>query len=174
MGSLYCFQSKEMNMQSKTSRWLIGFAACAVMVGCGVSEKPEANGPEAQSEPAAVAEHRPVTESAAPRTGTETTAQPLAAESKSHAGWYMERAGQGLFQSCGQSKQLRVSGSAELRDKAREFGLDENTPVYVRLSGVRSAGGTELVVSQVEQFGSTTPVRNCGLTGVVMAAPAEN
>lgn len=161
-------------MQSKASRWMIGIAALAVMTGCGVTEKPEANATEAQSQPVAAAERPPVAETAAPRSVPETTEQPPVGKSRSHTGWYMERAGQGLFQSCGQSQQQRVSGLAELRSRARDFGLEENTPVYVRLSGVQSADGTELVVSQVEQFGSTTPVRDCGLTGVVIPAPAGN
>lgn len=161
-------------MQSKASRWMIGTAALAVMVGCGVTGKPESNANQAPSPAIAPATQPPVAETAATRSLPETQTQPLAAESKSYTGWYMERAGQGLFQSCGQSQQQRVSGSAELRSKARDFGLEENTPVYVRVSGVESAEGTELVVSQVEQFGSTTPVRDCGLTGVVIAAPAGN
>lgn len=161
-------------MQSTASRWMIGIAALAVMVGCGVTEKPEASATEAQSQPVAAAQQPPVAETEPPRSVPETTEQPPVAESKSHAGWYMERAGQGLFQSCGQSQQQRVSGSAELPSKAREFGLDENTPVYVRLYGVQSADGNELVVSRVEQFGSATPVSDCGLTGVVIPAPAGN
>ena len=161
-------------MQSKASRWMTGIAALAVMTGCGVTEKPEANATEAQPQAVAAAEQPPVAETAEPPSVPEATEQPPVAEGKSYAGWYMERAGEGLFQPCGQSQQQRVSGSAELRSKARDFGLDENTPVYVRLSGVQSADGKELVVSQVEQLGSPTPVRDCGLTGVVIPAPAGN
>ena len=98
--------------------------------------------------------------------------QKPAAEGQSYTGWYMEQAGQGVFQLCGQSQQWRVSESAELRAKAREFGLDQDSPVYVRLVGVQSANGNELKVSRVDQFGSPTPVRNCGMTGVVIPAPS--
>ena len=93
-------------------------------------------------------------------------------ESKSYAGWYMEHAGQGMIQLCGQSQQWRVSGSTELRTKAQAFGLDQAAPVYVRVLGTQSASSNELQVSKVEQFASTTPVRNCGMTGVVIPAPA--
>lgn len=97
--------------------------------------------------------------------------QKPATEVQSYTGWYMEQAGQGVFQLCGQSQQWRVSESAELRAKASEFGLDQDSPVYVRLVGVQSANGNELTVSRVDQFGSPTPVRNCGMTGVVIPAP---
>lgn len=90
-----------------------------------------------------------------------------------YAGWYMEHAGQGRFQLCGQSQQWRMSGSSDLRTKAREFGLDQDTPVYVRVLGVQSADGDTLEVSRVEQFGSPTPVRNCGMTGVVIPEPSD-
>lgn len=96
-----------------------------------------------------------------------------AAEGQSFAGWYMERAGQGIFQPCGQSQQWPVSGSSELGAAARKFGLDDNSPVYVRLFGAQAEGGNGLVVSRVEQFGSATPVRNCGMTGVVIPAPSS-
>ena len=88
----------------------------------------------------------------------------------SYAGWYMEHAGQGVFQLCGQSQQWRVTAPAELAARAKAFGLDQDTPVYVRLVG--SVQGGELEVTRVEQFGSATPVRDCGLTGVVIPAPA--
>ncbi len=159
-------------MRSKASRWMIGIAVLAVMVGCGVTEK-LTDGDATEVQPLAKAVEQPPVIAATEQPPVAMDKPPMA-ETKSHTGWYMERAGQGLFQSCGQSQQLRVSASAELRSKARDFGLDENTPVYVRLSGVQSADGTELVVSQVEQFGSTTPVRDCGLTGVVTPAPADN
>lgn len=88
----------------------------------------------------------------------------------SHAGWYMERAGQGMFQLCGQSQPLRVTVPADLPARAKAFGLDQDTPVYVRLVG--SVNGDGIKVSHVEQFGSATPVRNCAMTGVVIPSPA--
>ena len=75
-----------------------------------------------------------------------------------YAGWYMQHAGQGTFQPCGQSQSLQVSASADLPTRASAFGLDEDTPVYVRVTG--SVSGNEIVVSRVDQFGSPTPVRN--------------
>jgi len=80
-------------------------------------------------------------------------------------GWYLEHAGESRFQPCGQTQPLRVVAAADLPARAKAFGLDEDTPVYVRLTG--SISGGEVRVAAVEQFGSPIPVRNCGLTGVV-------
>lgn len=88
----------------------------------------------------------------------------------SYAGWYMEHAGEGMFQLCGQSQQRRVTAPADLPARAKAFGLDQDTPIYARLVG--SVKGNEIKVSRVEQFGSATPVRNCAMTGVVIPAPA--
>lgn len=159
-------------MQSRTSSWIVCCAVLA-MAGCAAADPPPAADQSViDPVPAAAA---PV--QAAPVTDTQpaTDKPPAASQSQSIAGWYMERAGQGLFQSCGDSRQMRVSGAAEaLRSKASDFGLEENTPVYVRVSGTQSASGDAIEVSSVEQFGSDTPVRDCGLTGVVIPAPAKN
>jgi hypothetical protein len=90
---------------------------------------------------------------------------------QSQPGWYMEHGGQGKLQLCGQSQQLLVTSGADLHDRALAFGLEEDTPVYVRVLG--SVKGEEISVSRVEQFGSPTPVRNCGMTGVVIPAPDQ-
>ena len=90
-----------------------------------------------------------------------------------HAGWYLEHEGRGMFQACGQSRQSRVTGSSVLRSKAKAFGLQPDTPVFVRVTGTLSDDGDVLTVSKVEQFGSAEPVRNCGLTGVVIPAPTS-
>lgn len=90
---------------------------------------------------------------------------------QSHAGWYLERAGEGSIQLCGQSQQLHVTARADLHDRAKAFGLEPDTPVYVRVLG--SVKGEEIKVSRVEQFGSATPVRNCGMTGVVISTPDQ-
>ncbi len=90
------------------------------------------------------------------------------AEGQLLAGWYREHAGKGVFQVCGDSKQLSVSGSGQLRAEARKFGLQQDSPVYARLFGVLTDSGSTLQVSRVEQFGSTTPVRDCAMTGVVI------
>ena len=71
----------------------------------------------------------------------------------------------GMLQLCGQSQQLTVE-SADLRAQAESFGLEPNTPVYVRVAG--STDGSNFTVTRVEQFGSPTPVSDCGLAGVVM------
>lgn len=88
------------------------------------------------------------------------------AKGQSYSGWYMEHAGQSTFQPCGQTKQWRVSAPADLVARAKKFGLEQDTPVYVQLLG--TAQGDAIAVSRVQQFGSPTPVRNCALTGVVL------
>lgn len=79
----------------------------------------------------------------------------------------MQSHGQGFFQFCGQERQVRITDSADLEERARRFGLQPDTPVYVQLRGTQSVSGDALAVARVEQFGSDKPVRNCGLTGVV-------
>jgi hypothetical protein len=97
---------------------------------------------------------------------TETTS---ATSGQIFVGWYMEHAGQGSFQPCGQSQPLRVSSSADLPVRAKNFDLGEDTPIYVRVTG--SVRGDEIAVARVEQFGSPTPVRNCAMNGVVIPSP---
>lgn len=106
---------------------------------------------------------------AAERTSTGESPAAASTTATLHAGWYLEHAGQSRFQPCGQSESLRISDAADLPARAKAFGLDEDTPVYVRVKGTLS--GNELQVVAVEQFGSPTPVRDCGLTGV--AIPPE-
>jgi len=87
------------------------------------------------------------------------------------AGWYLEHDAEGRFQPCGPAEPLRVD-SADLRARARDFGLDADTPVYVRVAG--SIDGSTLQVVRVEQFGSPTPVRDCAMTGVVLPAEGDH
>ncbi len=94
-----------------------------------------------------------------------------AATEKSYAGWYMEHAGQGMFQPCGQDQPWRVSVPADLPARAKVFALDEDTPVYVRVLG--AVEGEAIAVSRVEQFGSPVPVRNCAMTGVVIPSGVD-
>jgi hypothetical protein len=53
-----------------------------------------------------------------------------------------------------------------VRARAKELGPEPNTPVYRRLTG--SSDGSTFTVTVIEQFGAPEPVRDCGLTGVVM------
>ena len=133
---------------------LLALVTAIAFTGCVAAEK----SPEATEKPAAAGD-KPAPVGAAK------------ADGQVYRGWYMEQAGQGMFQPCGQSRQWRVD-SPELRTQAKDFGLQQDTPVYVRLFVTQSAGGEELSVSRVEQFGSPTPVRDCAMTGVVMPAPA--
>ena len=126
-------------MQLKRRQWLLGISTGIVLCGCVVAEK------------------SPLAETSPPADGA------------TYAGWYMQHAGQGTFQPCGQSQLLKVSAPADLPARARAFGLDEDTPIYVRVTG--SVRGSEIAVSRVDQFGSPTPVRNCAMNGVVIPAP---
>lgn len=102
--------------------------------------------------------------------GCAVAERPAADAARSYSGWYMEHAGQGSFQACGESQAWRVSAAADLPARAKVFGLQENMPTYVRVLGV--VHGDELAVARVEQFGSPIPVRNCAMTGVVIPAPS--
>ncbi len=161
------------------SRWAVCIAVLALAVaGCRADDKQ----PAAAQQPAA----NPIPAASAPRQVAAVESPPASdgqfgtgtsdpSQGQSFAGWYMEHAGQGMFQACGDSKHIGVSGATEeLRKRASAFGLEENIPVYVRLIGVQTASGDAIEVSRVEQFGSDTPVRDCGLTGVVIPAPANN
>lgn len=92
----------------------------------------------------------------------------------SYAGWYTEHSGRGSFQPCGHAPALLVSESAELRAQAKTFGLEEDTPVYVRLTGVVSADRNEFTLIRVDQFGSPTPVRDCPMTGLQIQSAAPS
>jgi hypothetical protein len=81
------------------------------------------------------------------------------------AGWYSQNAKGAIFQPCGSSP-LSIPDSAALRQRARDFDLQDDLPVYVRLRGTRS--GTSFEVASVEQFGSPTPIRDCPMSGTTI------
>lgn len=91
-----------------------------------------------------------------------------AAAGQAYAGWYIEQVGHALFQPCGQPRPWTVTAPADLPARARAFGLQQDTPVYVRVIG--AAQGDAIAVSSVEQFGSSIPIRNCAMNGVVTSA----
>lgn len=135
-----------------TNRIALALCVALALTACSAADQ--------SAEPAAPAQAAtPASEAPAP------TSPPPAPVADVHAGWYMEHGEMGMFQMCGDSKQLTVE-SADLRAQAKSFGLQPNTPVYVRVAG--SMDGSNLTVTRVEQFGSPTPVSDCGLTGVVM------
>lgn len=104
---------------------------------------------------------------AADKTASTPAAQPL-------TGWYLHGASGSRFQPCGKSEQWQVAAKADLETRAKAFGLQDDTPVYVKLLANMSGqgGGKPTIdVVRVVQFGSPTPVRDCGMTGVVMPAP---
>ena len=98
------------------------------------------------------------------------------ADSPALSGWYLQGASGSRLQPCGQSVQWPIGKKSDLQARAKRFGLEDDTPVYVKLlakiSG--SAGSTKKVdVLEVVQFGSPTPVRDCSMTGVVTPAPGS-
>ena len=143
------------------NRALFVLIAALATSGCS-GDNPQANdaAPPVATAPATPAE---------PTAPTPTEPDPAAAPTaEAMAGWYMQHGDMGMFQTCGQTQSLTVD-SADLRTRAKDFGLEPNTPVYVRVHG--TIEGTTLSVMHVEQFGSDTPVKDCAMTGVVM--PSE-
>ena len=87
----------------------------------------------------------------------------LVGSTASFVGWYTQQAGKAELRPCGGATALQVDNGAALAARARDFGLLDGDPVYVKVHGVRS--GTALRVSQVDQFGSPTPIRDCPMGG---------
>jgi hypothetical protein len=107
-------------------------------------------------------------------TGTQGCAAPEGLDDGPvHAGWYVEHGRGALFRPCGAQRTWRISNVAALRVAAQDFGLQPDTPVYVRLQGSYDLDAGALSVARVEQFGSPTPVRDCAMTGVVIDAAAD-
>lgn len=131
------------------------FVLIAALAASACTGDKPATAPATDTAPTAAA---PATPAPAPS----VPAEPAASEAM--AGWYMQHGAMDMFQTCGQTQSLTVD-SADLRDRAKAFGLQPDTPVYVRVHG--TIEGSTLSVVHVEQFGSETPVTDCGLTGVV-------
>lgn len=138
-------------MRSTPSKWLLALCAATVLTACDAK----------QAMPT-------VPLSAAAQTSPASTEHAL-------AGWYIQHGSQGSFQPCGQSEQWRIGAAADLADRAKAFGLDDDNPIYVRVLATTRASDKSIDISRVEQFGSPTPVRNCAMNGVVIpSAPAPN
>ena len=116
---------------------------------------------------------------AAPAASVPETSAPSAAIPDAHPlnGWYLQGASGSRLQPCGQSVQWLIGDKADLQARAKSFGLQDDTPVYVKLlarvSDASSNSGKKVDVVRVEQFGSPTPIRDCGMTGVVTPAPSS-
>jgi hypothetical protein len=100
--------------------------------------------------------------------GCSAVEAPGATETEAHsaavpiAGWYMQNASGAIFQPCGSVDSLVVD-APDLTRRARDFNLQDDLPVYVRLRGSRHGNAFE--VASVEQFGSPMPVRDCPMAG---------
>ncbi len=82
------------------------------------------------------------------------------------AGWYLQAGDRATLQPCGEGLRLALIQAAPLRQRAADAGMQPGNPIYVRLTGVRSAG--EFKLTKVEQFGSPTPIRNCPMSGTMV------
>lgn len=102
---------------------------------------------------------------------TPVPAREPAADAPSYSGWYMVHGGLGSFRACGAASAWRIGAAGELPARAQAFGMDEDSPVYVRLHGATHGG--VLDVTSVDQFGSPTPVRDCPMAGVVLPASMQ-
>ncbi len=79
-------------------------------------------------------------------------------------GWYTQQDGSAQLRPCGGAIALQVDNAEALTARAREFGLQDGDPVYVKVHGMRS--GAALRVDRVDQFGSPTPIRDCPMGGL--------
>lgn len=86
------------------------------------------------------------------------------------SGWYTQQGARASFQPCGEET-LEVVDGADLRRRARDFGLQDGDPVYVRLLGTRA--GSQFQFDRVSQFGSPLPVRDCTMTGTSLQSVGE-
>jgi hypothetical protein len=136
----------------------LGSALVVTVAGCAAADK-TASEPSV-SAPTTVAPIASTPSAVAPDT------QPL-------IGWYLQGASGSRLQPCGQSELWPIGAKADLEARAKAFDLQEDTPAYVKLlARVSDDDATHRVdVVKVEQFGSPTPVRDCGMTGVVTPAP---
>ena len=79
-------------------------------------------------------------------------------------GWYTQQGGSAQLRPCGSETAFQVANGEALTARARDFGLQDGDPVYVKVHGARS--GAALRVERVDQFGSPTPVRDCPMGGM--------
>lgn len=88
------------------------------------------------------------------------------ATTKAVTGWYTQQDGSAQLRPCGGATALQVDNGKALVARARDFGLQDGDPVYVKVHGVRT--GTTLHVERIDQFGSPTPVRDCPMGGTTI------
>lgn len=141
-----------MNIQA----WAVGSMMALLLSACAVPDKvaavPAVSGPAKSAPPASIPDAHPLN------------------------GWYLQGTSGSRLQPCGQSLQWPIADTADLKARAKSFGLQDDTPVYVKLlarvsDDASNDNGKKVDVIRVEQFGSPTPVRDCSMTGVVTPAP---
>lgn len=118
--------------------------------------------------PAVPANTVPATAASVPPAAS-TTSVPASASTgaanREYTGWYLLQGGAARFQPCGSDTTWRIGQGADLAERARGFDLEDDIPVYVRLVGTQH--DDVLDVATVAQFGASTPVSDCPMTGVV-------
>ena len=80
--------------------------------------------------------------------------------SGAQAGWYSA----GTFRACGSTAAMKVDKASEIDQKIKAGGMSAGDPVYVKLEGMPMGKG-DYMVTRVVQVGSSTPVRDCPMTG---------
>lgn len=89
-----------------------------------------------------------------------------AASAAAITGWYTQQGGSARLRPCDDATALQVDNGAALAARARDFGLQDGDPIYVKIHGVRN--GAALRVERVDQFGSPTPIRDCQMGGTMI------
>lgn len=89
-----------------------------------------------------------------------------AASAVAVTGWYTQQGAVAQLRPCGDATALQVDNGAALAARARDFGLQDGDPIYVKIHGVRD--GAALRLEQVDQFGSPTPIRDCPMGGTMI------
>lgn len=92
------------------------------------------------------------------------------------ASWYSAYGTERSFLSCGSEESWSIVGAGDLPSHTHARDMQPDDPVYVKLLAQVSAANAwprAVHVQQVVQFGSSTPVRDCPVKGVVTRrAPA--
>lgn len=103
---------------------------------------------------------------AAPSGAAAPDATTIVATTTAFTGWYTQQGGSAQLRPCGGETAFQVANGEALTARARDFGLQDGDPVYVKVHGVRS--GAALRVERVDQFGSPIPIRDCPMGGTTI------
>ncbi|MDQ3161109.1 MAG: hypothetical protein M3Q51_08855 [Pseudomonadota bacterium] len=91
---------------------------------------------------------------------------PADASAVAVSGWYTQQGDSAQLRPCGDATALQVENGEALAARARDFGLQDGDPIYVKIHGVRN--GAKLRLERVNQFGSPTPILDCPMGGTMI------